>query len=133
MASGRSTKRFRNAPEFLLIENNRVLSWLEPPLHRLLQLTPASADELNPRGLHPERSTPVLTLQLFPRSGLWPINDTRRAEALSAFSVLIEHSRRLRDYPEAKRAFWLDVLHSRMACHSARDIPKAALREPSFP
>ncbi|KAL3670502.1 hypothetical protein V7S43_004817 [Phytophthora oleae] len=130
-----SAKRFRCAPdaELLAIENDRVLKVLEPALHRLLKLTPASADGRNSQVYTAPRPAPVLTLQLFPRSELRLINDTGRAEALGAFSVLIEHSRRLRDYPEARRAFWLDVLHSRMPQGSTSQVPEAALREPEFP
>ncbi|KAL3670523.1 hypothetical protein V7S43_004837 [Phytophthora oleae] len=119
--------------EMLAAENERVLSVLEPSLHRLLELTPATGDDINPRAFNRARTTPVLRLRLFPRSDLWPINDSRRAEALSAFSVLIEYSRRLCDYPDAKRTFWIDVLRSRMSCENTRHVPETSLREPEFP
>ncbi|KAL3670498.1 hypothetical protein V7S43_004813 [Phytophthora oleae] len=117
----------------LLAENDLVLSVLEPALHRLLELTPASIDGLNPRTFHAARTTPVLKLQLFPGADRRQMNDTERTQALSAFALLVEHSSRLRDRPEAKRAFWLAVLQSRMPYETTRHVPEAALREPAFP
>ncbi|KAK1941576.1 hypothetical protein P3T76_007442 [Phytophthora citrophthora] len=114
-------------------ENDSVLSVLGPALHRLLRLTPTSSDGINPHRFHATRTTPVLKLQLFPRSDRRQMGDTERFEALSAFALLVTHSHLLCDYPEVKSTFWLDVLQSRMAYETTRHVPQAALSKPEFP
>ncbi|KAG1713451.1 hypothetical protein DVH05_001238 [Phytophthora capsici] len=116
-----------------MISDDSVLSVLEPALHRLLELTPASVNGLYPRTFYAVRTTSVLMLQLFPRADRRQMDDIKRSQALSAFALLAEHSRRLRDYPEAKQAFWLAVLQSRMPYETTRHVPEAELREPKFP
>ncbi|KAK1941580.1 hypothetical protein P3T76_007446 [Phytophthora citrophthora] len=74
----------------------------------------------NFRAYSASRSAPVLTLRLFPS---YDLDATQRAQALRAFSVLMEHLRQLRDYPDLKRKFWLDVLHSSMVWKSTRHVP----------
>ncbi|KAK1941583.1 hypothetical protein P3T76_007449 [Phytophthora citrophthora] len=131
MAFEPKPNRFRAAPvtELLMAENNRVLSVLGPALHELLDLVPGRADETSLLR-HPARTAPALVLHL---SGLKPMNDSKCTEALSAFSVLIEHSRCLSNYSEAKHVFWLEVLQLRMARVVTRNVPGASLREPTFP
>lgn len=126
--------RFRGSPdaELLAAESDGVLRVLELALQRLLELTPATGEALNPRvGI--ARAAPVLTLRLFPRAEQREMSDTERSQALSAFALLAAHSRRVSTFPELKRAFWLDVLRSRMLYETTRNVPKTALREPAFP